>query len=188
MIIHTTAKTSEDLTGILELQQKNLVKNISPEEASSQGYVSVVHSFEDLKKLNDEEPHQVVQSGSAIVGYILAMTKKAKTDIPLLIPMFGLFDELMFRGKPVSTFNYMVVGQVCIDTGFRGTGLFDECYQAYKKRLSTKYSFAVTAIATSNTRSARAHERMGFSELHRFTDPAGVEWSVVVWDWQLDPA
>ena len=185
MIVHTTATTDEDLLGILRLQKRNLAKNLSVPEASSQGFVTVDHSFTDLKKLNDEEQHQVIKSGNAVVGYLLAMTKNSKDDIPVLVPMFELFDKIVYRGKPISVYEYMVVGQVCIDVNYRGKGLLDESYHAYKTRFSNQYDFAVTEVATANTRSLKAHQRVGFSEVHRYTDVAGTEWSIVLWEWRI---
>jgi RimJ/RimL family protein N-acetyltransferase len=46
-----------------------------------------------------------------------------------------------------------------------------------------KYDFVITEIATHNTRSLRAHEKVGFRLLHNYTD-ATDEWDVVLWNWQ----
>lgn len=184
MLLYTTAQTNADLNGILALQKANLAGSLSAEEISSQGFVTVVHSLADLRRLNETAPHIIAKDGSSVVAYLLAMTAAAKNDIPVLKPMFQLFDSVAFKGSPVSAYRYMVVGQVCVDKRYRGQGVLDQCYAAYKNIFSPEYAFAVTEIATRNTRSAAAHRRIGFTERHRYTAPDGEEWSVVAWDWR----
>lgn len=50
MISFTTATTDTDLWQILELQQKNLSKNLTLEETLEQGFLTVEHDFSTLKK------------------------------------------------------------------------------------------------------------------------------------------
>jgi len=183
MINYTTSQSERDLHGILELQQRNLAVNLTPDEVLSQGFVTVVHRFDDLKKMNDIEPHLIAKDGERVIGYLLAMTVHSKADIPVLIPMFELFDQTPFRGKPISNYNYLVVGQVCVDKNYRGQGVLDQCYEAYKAQFKNKYDFAITEISMRNQRSINAHKRIGFSEIHRHTAPNGEEWSIVVWEW-----
>ena len=184
MIMHTAASTDKDLSEILDLQQRNLRGNLSIDDISREGFVTVQHSFSDLKKLNEQEQHQVIKADGKVVGYILAMTEKSKADIPVLIPMFRLFEQVAYRGKPIAAYKYMVVGQVCVAADFRGRGLFDQAYAAYRERFSHRYEFAVTEIATANTRSLKAHQRIGFIEVHRYSDEQHTEWSIVLWDWR----
>ena len=50
MIYITQAKNDDDLLGILTLQQQNLAKNLSPEEIAEQGFVTVVHDLDILRR------------------------------------------------------------------------------------------------------------------------------------------
>lgn len=186
MIIYTTAQTRQDLEGIISLQQKNLARNLEAQEIKEQGFVTVVHSLPDLEKMNAIEQHVIAKRDDEVVAYLLAMTVASKNDIPVLIPMFEMFDQILYQNKPVSSFNYIVVGQVCVDKSCRGQGVLDACYAEYKKRFQQKYDFAITEIATSNQRSLNAHQRIGFSELHRYTAPDGEEWSIVVWGFKQE--
>lgn len=183
MIRYTTSKSESDLLGILELQQRNLAINLSREEVLSQGFVTVTHRLEGLQKMNDLEPHLIAKDGEQVIAYLLAMTVHSKADIPILFPMFELFERIQFRGKTVSNYNYLVVGQVCVDKNYRGQGILDQCYEAYKKQFQNKYDFAITEISIKNQRSINAHRRIGFSEIYRYLAPNGEEWSVVVWEW-----
>jgi len=183
MITYTTSKSINDLAGIIELQKNNLPSNLTPEEIAREGFVTVVHSLENLKKMNDIEEHVIAKDDNKVIAYLLAMTSKFKTHFPVLIPMFENFERINFHDKKLSAYNYIIVGQVCVAKGYRGLGILDNCYAEYKKQFKSKYDFAVTEIATKNQRSINAHKRIGFTEIHRFTDPDNVEWSIVIWGW-----
>ncbi|HCW06604.1 MAG TPA: GNAT family N-acetyltransferase [Cytophagales bacterium] len=184
MITYTQAHSIDDLNGILALQKKNLARGLSPEEIQSQGFVTVDHTFEQMKNLNDYEKHVIAKDDDKVVAYVLAMTKQSRHDIPILIPMFTIFDEIIFKGKKVCEYNYLVVGQVCVGKEYRGQGIFDGCYAAYQNFYQHRYDFAITEIATSNMRSLQAHKRIGFQNIHEYTSPDGVKWMVVAWDWK----
>ena len=184
MTTFTTSKTIEELNGILQLQKANLAQGLSQLEIQTQGFVTVSHSLDDLLKLNQIEQHLIMKNEEQVVGYLLAMTKKSRNDIPVLIPMFQLFDKIKYGEKLVSDYNYLVVGQVCIHKNYRGLGLFDQSYAAYKSLFQHKYDFAITEISVNNTRSINAHKRVGFVELHQYTDTNNIAWSVVIWDWK----
>jgi GNAT superfamily N-acetyltransferase len=181
MITYTTSKTGVDLWGILDLQRANLPIALSPAEMQSQGFVTVIHSFEQLEKLNNIEHHVIGKEGDHVVAYLLAMTAESKNEIPVLTPMFEILDKMSWRGKPLK--KYIVVGQVCVDKHYRGKGVLNDCYGAYKNQYRGKYDMAVTEIDGRNTRSLRAHEKIGFKQAGRYTAPNGIAWCVMVWDW-----
>ncbi|MDO9276341.1 MAG: GNAT family N-acetyltransferase [Lutibacter sp.] len=183
MITYTTSETAEDLFGIIALQKINLLENLTETERQNQGFLSVTHSLEVLNKMQSEARNIIVKDKDRIVGYALSMTKKSKYDIPVLIPMFELFDTIIYKGKLVSEYNYIVMGQVCIQKEYRGQGLFDGGYEAFKNYFKNKYDFAITEIASKNTRSRAAHKRVGFEEIYKYDDSEKAEWRVVVLDW-----
>ena len=183
MLIYTTATSDKDVQGILTLQQKNLATKLTEAYMQSQGFVTVAHRFQDLEKMRDIEPSIIAKDDDEIIAYILAMTQQSKNDIPVLVPMFDMFDKISYWGKPVAAYNYLVVGQVCVDEKYRGKGIIDNCYEAYKTHFQGKYDFAVTEIAAKNMRSINMHQRIGFKEIHQYTAPDGILWSVVIWDW-----
>jgi len=180
----TTAETIADLEGILVLQGINLATRLEQEEIRSQGFVTVEHTLEMIRSLNEQERHIIAKLGDQIIGYVLAMTKKSRAEVPVLLQMFEEFDAVPFMGKPVSAYNYIVAGQVCVAKPFRGTGILDGCYQFYRERYAQKYDFLITEIARANTRSLNAHHRIGFRHVHSYTDSGHTEWEVVVWHWK----
>ena len=112
------------------------------------------------------------------------MTQKSKFDIPILVPMFNLFETIYYKERKIADYNYMVVGQVCIDKQFRGLGILDNCYAAYRENFIDRYDFAITEIVSTNSRSLSAHTRIGFNKITSYLAPGNIEWIVVVWDWK----
>lgn len=183
MITYTTAKTKNELEQILILQQQNLALGLTAQEIAAQGFVTVSHSFDDLNKMNELEAHVIAKDNDRVIAYLLAMTVRSRFDIPVLVPMFELFDAVTYGQKTIADYNYMVVGQVCVAAGYRGQGIFDACYAAYKSYYKGRYDFAITEIATRNQRSLNAHKRVGFETIYTYVAPDGEEWNIVVWKW-----
>lgn len=183
-VIFTKAENPSDLEEILALQKRNLAISLSREEIDEQGFVTVDHSYAQLQRLNELEKQVVAKYNGVVVGYLLAMTIASRWDIPILQPMFAEFEKLFFEGKKIGEYHYLVVGQVCIDRAFRGKGILDDCYAAYREFYGRHYDFAITEIAATNHRSLRAHKRVGFIELATYTGPDAVSWVVVLWDWR----
>ena len=184
MIQYKQAETENELRQILSLQKNNLPQNLSEEQKNSQGFVTVNHEFAALDKMNKLEKSIIAKEGNTVAGYLLAMRTELRNDVPVLVPMFNIFDKLEYKGKRLSEYNYIVVGQVCVAEGYRGKGILDEMYRKYKKQLSSKYDFALTEIITENQRSINAHKRIGFKPLHNYTSPDSRNWDIVIWDWK----
>ncbi|HMG89084.1 MAG TPA: GNAT family N-acetyltransferase [Chryseolinea sp.] len=183
MIVYTTSQNDNELKGILNLQKANLARNLHQEEIENQGFVTVLHRLEDLQKMNAIEQHIIAKDDDTVVAYLLAMTEKSKFDIPVLVPMFEMFETIQYKNKPLSKYNYMVVGQVCVHKKYRGQGVLDKCYDLYIDNFRQRYDFAVTEIATSNQRSLNAHKRIGFRTIHEYAAPDGEQWAIVLLEW-----
>ena len=176
-----TAQTVEDLEGILELQEENHIANL---ENLDQGFVFARHTVDSLGKMHGFAPHVVAKEGDTVAAYVLAMTEDTKYDIPELMPMFDMLDSLEYDGKRLSEYRFLVVGQVCVGKDYRGMGIFDAIYAAYREVHSPEFEMVVTEINAMNGRSLRAHERVGFEELTRYEAEDGQIWCIVVWDWR----
>lgn len=183
MITFETTDKKEDLQEILNLQKANLKKNLSKEEVEKDGFVTVEHDWEMLIGLTNIEPHAVAKESGKVLGYVLAMTKKSKFDVPIIYPMFEEFERIPYREKTIADFNYMVVGQTCVHKDYRGQGLFEGLYHHYKTSFSDRYDFSITEIASSNLRSLKAHKKVGYEIIHSYTDASDNHWNVVIWEW-----
>ena len=88
MITYSRASTLEELEQILTLQKNNLPENLSHKEKIEQGFVTVKHSLEILKRMNDECAHTIAKNNNKVVGYALSMTNNFASEIEVLKPMF----------------------------------------------------------------------------------------------------
>ena len=184
MIRYSTVTSNEELEGIHTLLQKNLGSNLTPEEKTREGYLTVYYSPEDLRKMHDAEPGIIAKENDQVVAYVLAMTPGFRSGFPVLEPLFKLFDQIIYENKPVSSYHYLIVGQACIDKNYRGKGLLRKLYAAYARQFSVRYDFAISEIASKNLRSMNAHKRMGFFPVHEYNGPDGVQWTIVLLDWR----
>ena len=185
-MLHAIPATPAHFEAILALQQQNLKQNISAEEMQEQGFVTVVHSLEELRVMHAEHPSIIVMDGAALAGYALVMPPACGDAIPVLRPMFQQIAEINYKGAPINSCNWYVMGQVCVAKAYRGKGVFGMLYHAHRSLLRHRYNLCVTEISTSNTRSQRAHEKVGFTTILTHRDAAD-EWNIVLWDW-TEPA
>src|SRR6478736_8243575 len=147
MLLITKASQFEELDQILLLQQKNLARNISQQEAIEQGYVTVIHTLDQLQKMHQQAPAILAKDDEKVVGYALSMPISCSKLIPILEPMFASFENLVYKGKPLQQFSYYVMGQICIDKAFRGQGIFDKLYAGHKETYSQNYDCIITEVA-----------------------------------------
>ena len=94
--------------------------------------------------------------------------------------MFDQFGRCQYRGRPLSEVRFFVGGQVCVDRQYRGRGLLARLYEHIALTAPATYELCVTEIAVRNQVSIRAHERMGFETISRYSD-AREEWVIVAW-------
>ncbi|MBK9460633.1 MAG: GNAT family N-acetyltransferase [Chitinophagales bacterium] len=177
------AKTQQDLIEILDLQLANHRNYISAEQSNEHGFVTVKHNLELLTEMNKAAPQIIAKANGKVIGYALVMLPVFERLIPELKPMFKLLTTLSFKNKPINDYEYYVMGQICIDADYRGMGIFDKLYQKHKDIYAFEFDLCITEISTSNWRSMRAHERVGFKTIHTFKDEID-EWNVVAWNWR----
>ena len=178
----TTSKTTKDLEQILALQRENHEIALSANEVKSQGFVTVEHDLPLLKRMNAPHQHSIAKSDGEVVGYALVMLKDLAQDIPVLIPLFHKINSIEYNGNPLGETDYFIMGQVCIKKGFRGQGIFPGMYHKLKETMSSNYQYIITEIAQRNTRSLRAHYKVGFKNILEYqTDKE--DWVIVLWDW-----
>ncbi len=182
MIRTGPVESEADLEAILALQRENLATNLTAAEIAREGFVTVVHSLETLRRMHALAPSIVARGGDRLAGYALVMPAESRVLLPILEPMFRLFEGLSWRGRPLRDRRWYVMGQVCVAKEFRGTGVFDALYAEHRARHSAGHDLLLTEIATRNTRSMRAHARVGFEVVTTYRDETD-EWAVVAWGW-----
>ena len=181
--IETGLVTSRaDLERVLALQHDNLRGVIGADQEERDGFVTVTHTLDMLEAMHAIAPSVIAREGDDLVGYALVMPVEARAMIPILEPMFAMFETLTWRDRPLTAWSYYVMGQICVARAYRGRGVVDALYAEHRARYAGRFTLCVTEIATRNVRSMRAHARVGFEVVTTFRD-ATDEWAVVVWDW-----
>ncbi len=178
------ASSDRDLEQILALQRRYAREHLGAEELAADGFLTVRHDFELLRDMNDAQAHVVAWAEGRVVAYALSMLRSFDERIPILKPMYAVLDELAFDGRPLRDLRYFIMGQVCVDKPYRGTGAFEGLYGKMRELYAPAYDLLITEVSRSNGRSIRAHAKVGFELLHRHPDPQGEEWDLIVWDWR----
>jgi ribosomal protein S18 acetylase RimI-like enzyme len=182
MLFPTKVSSYKEIEDILLLQKENLKQLISEPEKQSQGFLTVCHTQDLLQKMHELAPSIIVKDGNQLAGYALVMLNECKALVPELVPMFDNFNKLHWKGKPFNEYSYYAMGQVCVAKAYRGQGVFDMLYQQHKAVYQRQFDFIVTEISTSNARSLRSHDRVGFVVIDNYKDELD-DWVVVLWDW-----
>lgn len=170
-----------DLEDIVALQRANHRDHVPADVARAQGFVTAAHTVAMLEAMHALAPSVIARAGAELAGYALVMPVEARAIVPILDPMFRVLETLTWRGRPLAEQAYYVMGQICVAEAYRGQGVVPAMYREHRAQYAGRYRACVTEIATRNTRSMRAHERVGFETIHVYAD-ATDEWAVVAWD------
>ena len=174
MVVYKQADTLKELEQILDLQQRNLPKNISAEESTKEGFVTVEHTLDLLKSMNEVCGHIIAVDDDQVVGYALCMHPKFANDIEVLRPMFQEIDKAI-EGQV----NYMAMGQICVAKSHRGQGLFRKLYHTMKEKLPEGFDTIITEVDGKNKRSLAAHTAIGFQELKSY-HALDKQWVIII--------
>jgi len=177
------AATGAELNQILALQATNHKDNLSAETRKANGFVTVRHDLELLQKMNASAGQVIAKDGDVVVGYALVMLGELSPLIPVLMPMFEMFNSLSYKNRPLGSYKYYVMGQVCVAESHRGQGVFQQMYEGHKKFYADQFELCLTEVSSSNLRSMRAHEKVGFKTIYSFEDKID-RWNILAWDWK----
>ncbi|TGV00719.1 GNAT family N-acetyltransferase [Flavivirga rizhaonensis] len=180
-IVYKRAETNEELQQILDLQRVNIKPSLSNEAIKAEGFVSVMHTFDVLKRMNDACPHIIAVHKEKIIGYALCMLNAFRNDVPTLIPMFEYMDGII-ASKNLSELHYLIMGQICIDKAYRKQGIFKKLYYYFRDELKSDFDAVITEVNSKNSRSSEAHRAVGFNTLDVHTE-AGENWELIIWKW-----
>jgi len=176
-ISYTRATTDNELHQILAIQKENIASRITTIEKEKEGFITIGHDFDMLKRMNDSCPHIIAKNGDQVAGYALVMLKYFRNEIHELTPMFDTADKIL------NNKNYIVMGQICIAKEYRKMGIFKGLYNYYQQELKNDYECLFTEVASNNLRSLGAHKSVGFKIVKtQITD--SVSWELMVWNWK----
>ncbi len=176
-INYSRSENDRELQKILEIQQRNIKPALPATVYGSEGFVTVVHNLELLRKMQEYCPHILAKRGAEVIGYALAMVPEMRAEVPVLDQLFELTDQLLDQKT------YLVMGQICIDKPYRGQGIFRGMYNFYREQLNGTFDCLITEVAQENERSLQAHLHLGFEVLERRVEQ-GVGWELLIWNWK----
>jgi L-amino acid N-acyltransferase YncA len=179
MLTPDITRSDEDLRQILALQQRNLKKNLTDQQKQSGGFVTMEFSFDLMKNMHELAPSVIIRDGDKIIAYAIVLLTEGRNLYPDLECMFVSLDPLTWNGSPLTGYRYYVMGQICVDSAYRGNGLVAALYNEHRRIYKDQFDLLITEISTSNHRSMKAHERVGFRTIHTYRDHLD-EWNVVV--------
>ena len=176
-VTYHRASTTEELNQILILQGKNLHHLISEEAKEKEGFVTLQHDFNILKKMNDACAHCIAKHEGEVVGYALSMLQDFKNDVPLLVPMFNEIDHALQEQN--LGIDYITMGQLCIDKSVRNQGVFRGLYHYMVQQFKNDFQAIITEVDIKNIRSSSAHKAVGFELLKNYTSNNQF-WEVII--------
>jgi GNAT superfamily N-acetyltransferase len=179
MVIFQGLHNEQDLVAILALQKANLPASISTKEAQEQGFLTVSHTLDVLRAMNTPYGHTIAKDRDVLAAYALTMTNDFRDELPILEPLFDRLDGLRWNGRLLKEIDYVLMGQVCVAKAYRGQGVFVGLYRQMQERMAPYFELIVTEISGRNFRSLRAHEKVGFIDILRYTAPDGEPWVIV---------
>jgi L-amino acid N-acyltransferase YncA len=142
--------TREDIAGMLDLQEQNLRER--------GGTLSVRFTREWFEAALSDMPVIVARKGGLVVGYLVSSSLTAQGHVPII--------AAMLRAYPAAPDAYLY-GPICVAESERGQDLPAALMSALSARLPGRQG--ITFIRRDNTRSMRAHGKIGMREVAEFT-------------------
>ena len=144
-----TVATRDDIPGILDLQEQNLLER--------GGLLSVRFPGAFIAAALDDLPQIVARRDGKIVGYLLAGARRLYAQTPIV--------QTMFRAYPGSRDAY-VYGPICVAESERGHGLAGALFAKLREQAPGRE--CVGFVRRDNAASLRAHLAMGMKDVASF--------------------
>ena len=112
-----------DLLQIRELNQNNLINNLSRKDELEYGFVTLNYNMELLKDVNKIQKSIVARDNDKIVGYAIVIDKTVYGLHKLFDDLIDRLSTISFNSKKLKNVNYALVGQLCIKKEYRGMGI-----------------------------------------------------------------
>lgn len=148
--------TNEDIPGVLELQSKYLVTNLSEEE-KKEGFVTTPFTVNQIQDIIKLDGLFIAEASGKIVAYVFAANWDYFNPWPIFKFMTDRFPNLSYKNIPLTRSNTFQYGPISIDKKFRGTGLLNEIFEVMRLHFKDDYPISITFINKVNSHSTHAH-------------------------------
>lgn len=155
-IIIRNAKKS-DIQGVLNLQELNLLSNISDDQKAS-GFVTTPFTTSQIEESIAINGLFIAEENNVIIGYAFAASWDYFSQwaiFPYMVSRFSLA-KYPFKITAENSFQY---GPICIENKFRGSGVFQELFEYMRIEMQSRFPIGVTFINQINQRSFIAHTK-----------------------------
>lgn len=162
-----TQATVQDIPAVLALLKANHADNVADK---SNGFVTTNITEEQMAALIlNENGVTIAKDGDKIIAFALAASWKFWSVWPFFVNMIKELPKFSFEGESLSTENTYQYGPVCVDSAYRGSGVFEQVFAASLASMKDRYPLMATFINMVNPRSYAAHTRKaGMEEVGRF--------------------
>ena len=168
-MIKTRIGNTNDINGILSLQEKNLYKNLNPIEQKN-GFVTTPFTISQIEKIIQQNGIFVAENEQkAIIAYAFAGSWEYFKQWEIFNFMVARFPQLSFNNKEITVENSFQYGPVCIDKNYRGNGLLSFLFEEMRIEFYKKYPISITFINKVNVISEKAHtKKLGWKIIDEF--------------------
>jgi len=174
----TRQATSTDIPGILALQSRNLLSNLSEAEQKN-GFVTTAFTAAQIEILLADGGVFVAvdiadnDQSETVIGYALAGSWAFFAQWPIFPFMLARLPALDLSGRvPFSVIdeaNSFQYGPVCIDAAYRGQSVFPRLFETMRLGMCARYPIGVTFINRLNPHSYHAHtKKLGMMVIDEF--------------------
>jgi hypothetical protein len=156
-----------DFEKMVVLQDKYVISNLAPDQRSD-GYLSGKFSAEQFADFNRDLCAVVADDASRLAGYLCASSNEFNKQFGLSGKLVSQYPHINFNGRSLDKWNSFVSGPICVESDYRGQGIFPGLYDRLFTLVPEDYDVAVVLVSLSNPRSQRAHEKIGMISLDKF--------------------
>lgn len=174
----TRQAKSSDTPGILALQNRNLLSNLSEAEQKN-GFVTTAFAVAQIEALMADGGVFVAVESSAddrsetVIGYVFAGSWAYFAQWPIFPFMLARLPALDLGGRlpfnVINEPNSFQYGPVCVDAAYRGQGVFPRLFETMRLGMCERFPIGVTFINRLNPHSYHAHtKKLGMTVIDEF--------------------
>ncbi len=165
--MHYQQAGEADYQGILDLQKRNFVDNLSELEKQS-GFLSVAFTREQFAIMNQQTGIIVCKDSDNVCGYLCTSLPEFNKSFALTAAMLDLYSKLSFKNQLLASYPSVIVGPWCIAQDHRGLGIFEKMWSCMNNILPKNIDLMTTCISTKNPASFYAAQKVGMKAISTF--------------------
>ena len=160
--------TTEDISGILDLQELYLVSNLTDQEKMS-GFVTTPFTEDLLQEVIAQNGLFIAKLEGKIIAYAFAASWQFFSQWPIFEYMISLFEKFKYKDFYFDTLTSFQYGPVCIHKNYRGQGLLQILFEFMRINLKKRFTLSITFINKINIPSTKAHvEKLKWTIIYEF--------------------